>query len=216
MLQDAIVDGDLPPGTRLNDLDIAEQLGVSRTPVREAIQRLEAVGLVETEPGVKTTVTKVDLSDAIDVFPVVAHLHELAARLGIRNLEDSHIEKMRACNDELEAAAAASDRHGMLDADSAFHRVLVEASGNEVIASLLDRLTVTVRRLEYGRFDESIGTMSAHDHQDIVLACEKRDEDLVASLVKQNWLTLGNQIIEQLGGVVTEDGEPNTRAQTEG
>ena len=208
MLQAAIVAGELPAGTRLRDQEIALQLGVSRTPVREALQRLEVQGLIETRPGASTTVAAVDLEDAVDVFPVVAHLHGLAARLGVENLTPLHLMRMRRHNEDVEVAAEHGDRQAMIDADSAFHQVLVEASGNKVIAELLERLTVTVRRLEYAQFDAATGHTSAHDHDDIVVACEKGDAELVASLVEHNWLTLGQRMISRLRetAVVEDDG----------
>src|SRR5579863_1863573 len=79
-LQDAIVCGDLAPGERLRDHELAARLGVSRTPVREALQRLEDEGLVATAPRASTRVTPLDARAAREAFPVVATLHALAAR----------------------------------------------------------------------------------------------------------------------------------------
>lgn len=195
MLQEAIVAGELPPGTRLRDQEIADQVGVSRTPVREALQMLEVLGLVETRPGASTTVTAVDVGMALDVFPVAATLHGLAARLGMENLTDRHMRDMVRYNERVEVASQRGDRQAMMEADSAFHGVLVEASGNKVISDLLQRLTVTVRRFEYDLFDSDTGHASAHDHDDIINACRDRNAQLVESLVHQNWLTLGHRII---------------------
>src|SRR4051812_6248675 len=82
-LLDAIVHGDLAAGERLRDHDLATQLGVSRTPVREALRRLEDEGLVETVPGAYSRVAPIDVDGVRQAFPVLASLHGLAARLGV-------------------------------------------------------------------------------------------------------------------------------------
>jgi len=190
VLSSAIVAGDIAPGVRLRDTAIAVQLGVSRTPVREAMLRLEAYGLVETKPGSSTTVTHVDLGADMEVIPVVASLHALAARLGVEKLSDEALSDMRSHNRDMEFAAQLGNAGAMIEADRAFHHVLVEAAGNAVLRDLLERLTVTVRRLEWPQFDKLTGEISAHDHDDIVAACEKGDPDLAGALVQQNWMTL--------------------------
>jgi len=82
-LRDAILDGTLEPGEQLKDAEIAEWLGLSRTPIREALARLEEYGLVETAPNRYTRVTPLSAGDARDAFSVVAALHSLAAWLGV-------------------------------------------------------------------------------------------------------------------------------------
>src|SRR5579884_691100 len=110
-LLEAIVSGELAPGTRLRDLDLAARLGVSRTPVREALQRLEDEGLVETSPRASTRVTPLDARAARDAFPVVAALHALATRYAVRRLTPADIARMRAANERLARLIAAPDPH---------------------------------------------------------------------------------------------------------
>ena len=207
MLESAIVSGELAPGTRLRDQDLAEQLGVSRTPVREAMQRLEAEGLVETRPGSSTRVSPLDPDDARNVFPVVAHLHGLAARLAVPRLGPAEMEAMRRHNERVLQAAEEGDRPRMVEADSDFHAVLVAGSGNDVVVELLDRLTPRVRRYEYALYDAATGQTSAHDHDDIVAACEKGDAEAAARLVEMNWLTLGERVIEGVASVAAANGD---------
>ena len=85
-LRDAIVDGTLAPGERLRDQELCEWLGLSRTPVRDALSRLEQDGLVETEPQRFTRVAPLDRRAARDAFPIVAAVHALAAELGVPRL----------------------------------------------------------------------------------------------------------------------------------
>src|SRR5579884_872618 len=110
-LRDAIVSGELAPGARLRDQELAGSLGVSRTPVREALQRLEDEGLVETSPRASTRVAPLDARAARDAFPVVAALHALATRYAVRRLTPADIARMRAANERLARLIAAPDPH---------------------------------------------------------------------------------------------------------
>src|ERR1700742_1717044 len=93
-LLEAIVTGELAPGTRLRDRDLATELGVSRTPVREALRRLEDEGLVESERNAYTRVAPVRAQRIADAYPVVAALHGLATRLGVPALTPADIAEM--------------------------------------------------------------------------------------------------------------------------
>src|SRR5947209_16719052 len=94
-LRDAILDGTLEPGEQLKDAEIAAWLGLSRTPIREALARLEEYGLVETAPNRYTRVTSLSAADARDAFSVVAALHSLAAALGVARLSAAEVADMR-------------------------------------------------------------------------------------------------------------------------
>src|SRR6266581_4321481 len=100
-LRDAILDGTLEPGEQLKDAELAEWLGLSRTPIREAVARLEQYGLVETEPNRYTRVAPLSARDARDAFPVVAALEALAASLGVPQLAGADLETMAAANREI-------------------------------------------------------------------------------------------------------------------
>src|SRR5688500_16712426 len=147
-IRDAIVDGTLAPGERLRDQELCAWLGLSRTPVREALNRLEQDGLVETEPQRYTRVTPLDRRAAQDAFPVVAALHQLAAELAVPRLTDADRAAMRAANEAFAKALQVGDTTAALAADDAFHGVFVTASANTEIARTLERLMPRIRRLE--------------------------------------------------------------------
>src|SRR5688572_4529313 len=96
----AIVSGELAPGQRIRDRDLAEQLSVSRMPVREALKRLEDEGLVETVPNLETRVAPVRPEQAAQAFPVIAALHGLAARLGVPALTADDLREMERLDGE--------------------------------------------------------------------------------------------------------------------
>ena len=190
-LRDAILDGTLEPGEQLKDAEISEWLGLSRTPIREALARLEEYGLVETAPNRYTRVTALSAGDARDAFTVVAALHSLAALLGVPRVAESELAAMRKANEDFATAFRAADVDRALAADDRFHGVLVQASANREIARSLERLTPKIRRLERARFGSLAGRRSVEQHDRIIELCACGDADQAAEAVRENWLTLG-------------------------
>ncbi|HEX6551232.1 MAG TPA: GntR family transcriptional regulator [Ktedonobacteraceae bacterium] len=198
LVQRAIVSGELHPGQRVRDLDLAAQLGVSRTPVREALQRLEDEGLVETLPGASTRIVPLDTQAAREAFPVVAVLHALATRLAVETLTEQDLVSLRQANESLVAALEDGDVTHAIQADDHFHDVFIRASANSEIRHALNRLMPKVRRLEYAQFSSLAGHTSVLQHQAIISACEQRLSVQAASLTEQNWLNLGQLIVQSL------------------
>jgi DNA-binding GntR family transcriptional regulator len=198
ILQRAIVTGELEPGQRVRDQDIAGQLDVSRTPVREALQRLEDEGLVETRRGSLTRIMPLDTPAARDAFPLVAALHAFATRAATSHLTPADFAALRAANDALAAALSAGDVMGAIAADDRFHLRFVQSARNSELAPTLDRLTPKIRRLEVAQFGSLAGRRSVEQHVAIIAAAEQRDAHRAAELVEQNWLSLGELILAAL------------------
>jgi DNA-binding GntR family transcriptional regulator len=199
-LRDAILDGTLEPGEQLKDAEIAEWLGLSRTPIREALARLEEYGVVETAPNRYTRVTTLSAGDARDAFTVVAALHSLAASLGVPRVEESELATMRKANEDFSTALRANNVDRALAADDRFHGVLVQASANREIARSLERLKPKVMRLERARFGSLVGRRSIEQHDQIIVLCASGRAEEAAQAVRENWLSLGaliDQTFEQ-------------------
>ena len=190
-LRGAILAGTLEPGERLKDADLARWLGLSKTPVRAALARLEEDGLVESAPQRYTRVTPLDKRDARDAFPVVAALHALAATLGVPRMSGSDLEALRARNGAFADALGRGDVDAAMAADDAFHGVLVAASANREIPRALGRLMPRLRRLERARFGSLVGRRSVDQHGQIVGLCARGDARGAAEAVRDNWLSLG-------------------------
>ncbi len=189
-LRDAIVDGTLAPGERLRDTEIESWLGVSRTPIREALLRLERAGLVIAQPGRSTTVAPLDASSTVNAQQIAAAMHELAARLAVPSLTDEHIGLMRQANAAFERAVADQDVDAALDADDRFHDVFLTRSGNAMIAEVLETVTPLLRRIERLRFGSLSARESAVQHREIIAASSSGDVERTAALCRQNWLSL--------------------------
>jgi DNA-binding GntR family transcriptional regulator len=193
-LRDAILDGTLEPGEHLRDAEIAEWLGLSRTPIREALARLEEYGLVETSPTRYTRVAPLSARDVRDAFAVVAALHALAASLGVPRISDLELAEMRNANRDLAAALRKASVDDALAADDRFHAVLVRASANREIARSLERLMPKIRLLERARFGSLAARRSVEQHDGIIDLCKAGLTDRAAAAVRDNWLSLGTLI----------------------
>jgi DNA-binding GntR family transcriptional regulator len=189
-LRDAIVDGTLAPGESLKDPELERWLGVSRTPIREALQRLERSGLVVTRRNRSTTVAPVDPDQVAQAQQVVAAMHELATRLAVPRLTAGDIESMTKANQRFAQALDAGDSESALAADDDLHEVLVAASGNDTIREVLEQTSPVLRRVERLRFSTSEARESVTLHTQIIAAAQAGEAERAASLVRQNWLSL--------------------------
>ncbi len=194
VIRRAIVEGGLPPGQAIRDADLASQLGLSRTPVREALARLAEEGLVESKPNAYTRVTPLQRREVQDAFVVLRALHELAAREAVPRVTAEDVNTMRAANRRFAAALDAGDVESALAADDAFHDVIVQTAANGALAASIERLTPLIRRLERLRFASLPGRGSIRDHEQIIRACEAGDAVAAARLTSKNWATLGDLI----------------------
>ncbi len=189
-LRDAIVSGRLEPGARLRDSELEEWLGVSRTPIREAIARLELAGLVRTRRAKATEVAPLDEREALAAQRIAASLHELAIREAVPQLTASGINAMRAANDRFALALRDADVDSAVAADDDFHGVAVTASANPLLGTLLEQVTPLLRRLERARFSSLAGRDSVSAHERIIKLAADGDVDGAAAATRENWLTL--------------------------
>lgn len=192
-LRDAIVRGDLQPGEKLRDADLSEWLGVSRTPIREALLRLERAGLVVATPGRLTMVAPEDDDAVTHAQQVAAELHALAIRLAAPRLDETAIAEMDQANRALRDALTLSAAQEAIDADDAFHHVAVQACGNPLIAEHLEAVTATLRRREFLHFGSLTGADSPAQHDAIITALRTHDPEAAAELTRQNWLRLSRK-----------------------
>jgi DNA-binding GntR family transcriptional regulator len=204
MLRDAIVSGELEPGEVIRDGELAEEVGLSRTPVREALARLADEGLVETKPHSWTRVTPLLLREVRDALVVVRAMHELAVRLAVPLMTGRDHEQMRTANKRFEAALDKGDVQAALEADDALHDVPIAAVGNRVIANTIERQLPLIRRLERLRFGSLLGRRSIAWHDQLIDACEEGDVDSAVAITTRIWSALLANL-ESGGGTRDDD-----------
>lgn len=186
-MRDWIIDGTLHPGEPLRDEALAEALGMSRTPIREALQRLEDDGLVVTTAARRTFVSPITLTQAREVFPIVAALEGLAGRLAAAHMDGAALDEMRTQNVRLAEALASEDASAASAADTAFHAIFIARAQNAELAALLAELKSKVCRIERAFWGAADRTASVHDHEQLVAAFAAHDMAGIRSLLARNW-----------------------------
>jgi len=204
MVRDAIVTGELAPGAVIRDAELAERVGLSRTPVREALARLADDGLVETKPHSWTRVRPLVLREVRDALVVVRAMHELAVRLSVPLMTERHLDRMRAANKRFAAALEAGEVDAAVEADDALHDVPVAVLGNRVLAVTIERQLPTIRRLERLRFGSLLGRRSIVWHDQFIDACEDRDVETAVAITTRIWTSLF-EMFESEGGTRDDD-----------
>lgn len=186
-IRDAIVAGEIEPGAVVRDAELAELLGLSRAPVREAFSRLVDEGLLESKPQSYTRVTAVVASDVRDAAAVVGAMHELVTRTAVPLLFAADVEMMRSANERFAAAVRTGDVDAALVADDELHDVLVRVSGNRAAAATVARYTPLIRRLERRRFGQGGNCRSAGLHEQLIAACAAGDTDEAVRVTAEIW-----------------------------
>jgi len=181
-LVQAIRSGTLRPGDRLVETDLAARLGISRTPIREAIRQLESDGLVIHEARIGATVRKLDYSEITELYEMRAVLEGTSARFAARAASDVELAELEAINAEMEAAGM-SDR--LYEANRQFHRVILNAARNRFLVKSVDAVQKTLLILgpstmdEVDRAAEAIG-----EHRAILRALRDRDCDAAETAMR--------------------------------
>ena len=139
-LTDAILSGVYKPGERLVETRIARQLGVSQAPVREAIRELELLGLLKSEPFRGASVRQLSTEELTEIYTVRAALEGVAARVAATRLTEDDFARLAELLDKMLTTAAHADQRGFAEHNVAFHRVIVEASGNRTLINLWNTL----------------------------------------------------------------------------
>ena len=146
VLREAIRNGTLEPGERLMEVQLAEELGISRTPVREAIRKLEQEGYVIMMPRRGTYVSSVSVSDIKEIFEIRSALESLSTGLAARRIEPDELEKLRALLAEIEGHIQSRDMDKIVETDIEFHGLLYRVSRNERLVAIIGNLKEQLAR----------------------------------------------------------------------
>lgn len=175
-LRQAILRGELKPGERLMEIHLAQKLGVSRTPVREAIRKLELEGLVRMIPRKGAVVAEITISDLEDVLEVRMALEELAVKLACRMLTPEQLDEIGALAEAFEQTLYGEDVGACAQADMRFHEAIYEATGNGRLVQILNNLREQMYRyrMEYLK-DRDAHRQLVQEHAEILEALADRD-----------------------------------------
>ena len=202
-----IIHGELAPGEFIRELDLTAAMGVSRSPVREALGRLASEGFLERIPHRGFRVPEEPVGRLLDLYPVVAALDLLAGRLAIPRLSEVDVERLHAVNERLRAAKDRGDVRLLIELNNEFHHVFGERSGNRRLSDLLDDLRSQLTRLEIWYYSDSEQTQrSIQEHDDIIRAIEQGSHDRALSLLERNMSLTYTSLLSEEGGVGGSDG----------
>lgn len=177
-IREAILDGRLKPGERVMEIQLAEKLGVSRTPVREAIRKLELEGLLIMEPRKGAYVADVSLKDVVDVLEVRSSLEGLAASLAATRASEEEIQLLREKSTQFKECIEKSDVQGMINKDTEFHEIILQAAKNKKLTSIIESLREQVQRFRITYFTEyNMTTYLVKEHENVLDAIESRDSE---------------------------------------
>lgn len=183
-LRQAILRGELKPGERLMEIQLANKLGVSRTPIREAIRKLELEGLVLMIPRRGAEVAEITEKSLRDVLEVRGALEELAVKLACQKITDAQIAELRAAEKEFEMALQSGDVSVYAEADVKFHDVIYRATDNQRLIQLLFNLREQMYRyrVEYLKREEAHETLLV-EHKRIIETIANRDMEAAVDAV---------------------------------
>jgi len=186
-LRAAILDGTLRPGERLMEIGLARQLGVARTPVREAIRKLEKEGLVRVLPRRGAAVAGIRPEEQRDLLEVRTVLEELALRRACRRINAKQLAKLESASQAFAQHLAAGDLSAAAQADRSFHTIISAAAGNGYLSQLLEDMEDQFLRYRMETIkDKSLHTALIRQHTLIVEAlCEGSEEKAVNILLDQ-------------------------------
>lgn len=198
-LRNQIFDGTLQPGARIVESRLARELGISQTPVREALRELEQMGLVVSYPNRGSSVRKIEPQDADEMYTLRAHLEVMAVHLAIPRASDDDLATLDHLIDGMIDAGTALDPELLTQLDTQFHECILECSGHRLLLrtwqgiSPLNWTMMTVIRLK----DRNL-TELAERHRPIVEALRAKDHERAEQAVREHVLVLGKRVVHDL------------------
>jgi DNA-binding GntR family transcriptional regulator len=196
-LREAIIEGVLNPGERLMEVQLAEEMGVSRTPVREAIRKLELEGFVVMLARKGAYVADISTKDIADVFEIRAGLESLACQLAAERITDEELDELQVLLVKVVDNAEQGDVEAFIEADTEFHDVLYRASRNERLVQIISNLREQIQRFRSTTL-ASPGRLKValEEHKKIVDAIYERNIVLAGQLAQEHIENAENRMLD--------------------
>ena len=186
-LRDRIVQGELAPGARLNERVLCAELGISRTPLREAIKMLATEGLVELLPNRGAIVTPLKAATIADTLAVMGSLESLAGELACANASEAGLAEIRALHFEMLAHHARRELAGYFKYNQLIHMKIIESSGNPVLTNTYRQLNANVRRARYmANLSQERWDAAVREHEEILAALASRNAPRLKRLLAEH------------------------------
>ena len=202
ILHDQIIEGNLKPYTQLKIADLSKELGISRTPIREAILRLENEDLVISKANQWTMVAPIRVDRLKDIYQLVYELERFALKNNFSKVDDEFINMLEKINEEIKNQHMKENIMTVIELDDEFHDLIISLSENREIKPIIDRLKKRLKRFEIGfyRVKDSHKPPSTYDEHLVLIECLKnRDLDKSLAALKENWTTtISDKSVEKI------------------
>ena len=194
-----ILDGELPPGSRVPELELCEHFGVSRTPLREALKVLASEGLIKLLPNRGSLVSEVRADEIEAIFELMEAMERLAGQLVVSRVTDQEIAELEARHREMLKHYRNTDRPRYFRTNQEIHNHIVRLSGNPILADNYEGFSRKIMRaralanLVKLRWDESV-----EEHEGIMEALRRRDSTVLADLMAEHCVRTGRVVVTLL------------------
>jgi DNA-binding GntR family transcriptional regulator len=193
-----ILDGAMAPGEFIREQEVSLALGVSRTPVREALGRLASEGFLERIPHRGFRVPEEPLGTLLELYPIVSALELLAGRLALPRLTPQDIHALREINDRMARTRDSGDVGELIDLNNRFHQLIAQRSGSSRLAEMLDDLRGQLRRLEVWFYSQqSRAEESVSEHDEMIRAIEAGDLVRALGLLEHNMALTQRRLVDE-------------------
>lgn len=198
-IKDSVISGRLKPGERVPEQEIAENFGISRTPIREAFRQLESEGFITVTPRKGAVVSPITDKDVSEFYAIKSLLEGYAARTACSKLTHREIKRLETLNAQMEKCAEKNDVKGFFKLDHQFHDTFLKACGNDKLCALIHHLVQQFERFRItamalpGRMNDSV-----KQHHEIIEAFKAGDTGLVENLVRANAERGRDTLVEEL------------------
>lgn len=204
ILRDEILDLVLPPGSPIDEMQLAERFGMSRTPIREALVRLAGDGLIDTLPNRSTMVSNIDFLNIHTYFDALVLMYRVTTQLAAKYHRPEDLDVIRDHQAEFARAVEAQDALAMIATNAALHLSIAEAGRNPYFTGLFKRLLDEGRRilrLYYQSYDDRLPPQFVEEHEEMIAAIAARDLDRAERLAREH----AEQIVRQVQKLLARD-----------
>lgn len=207
-LRNEIIELKLAPGSPIDEVQLSERFSLSRTPIREALVRLAAEGLITTLTNRATIVSNIDFLNLADFFDALTLMYRVTTRLAAQNHRPEHIAGIQALQNAFARTVEEQDVLEMIATNRDFHIAIAKAGGNRYYIELFTRLLDEGRRilrLYYSSFNDKLPKQYVTEHEDMIAAIVARDVTRADELARAH----ADQIVRQIQSYIAADTRPN-------
>lgn len=198
-LREMVVEGQLPAGSRINERELCETLGISRTPLREAVKVLAAEGLIDITPNRGASVAEMSLSDVLETFELMAGLESLSGELACERISDAELDELRALHDAMVECRKREDLSGYYNLNRQIHNLIIQATRNQMLRQVYETTNRRLHALRFrSNFDVQKWDRAIDEHEIILQALSSRNGAQLSAILKQHLLHKRDVVIADL------------------